>query len=164
MKKSQKNQINSENSPVYSVEKSDIIQQALDLLETQLRQKGQEFLSPKMTRNYLILKLAKEEREHFHVLYLDNQHRLIEDVRLFSGTLNASEVHPREVAKKALLLNAAAVIYAHNHPSGICEPSNSDIALTEKLKKALDLFSIQSLDHIIIGGTGYYSFAENGFI
>jgi DNA repair protein RadC len=100
----------------------------------------------------------------FACLFLDNQNRIIQLVELFRGTIDAASIYPREVAKQALQQNAAAVIFAHNHPSGISEPSIDDKHITEKLKQALGLFDIRVLDHFIIGDGDPYSFAEHGLI
>jgi DNA repair protein RadC len=100
----------------------------------------------------------------FACLFLDNQNRVIQLIELFRGTIDSTSVYPREVAKQALHHNAAAVIFAHNHPSGIAEPSLADKHITEKLKQALALFDIRVLDHFIIGDGQPYSFAEHGLI
>lgn len=122
------------------------------------------FTTPDIVKNYLILTLALEEREHFHVLFLNNQHKLLLDVRLFSGTIDGASVYPREVVKQALQCNAAAVILAHNHPSGICVPSEADKSITAKIRQALTTVDIRILDHIIVGHMETYSFAEQGLL
>jgi len=122
------------------------------------------FTAPEIVKNYLTLSLALEEREHFHVLFLNNQHKLLLDDRLFSGTIDGASVYPREVVKRALQCNAAAVIIAHNHPSGICIPSEADKSITDKLKQALSTIDIRILDHIIVGHMETYSFAEHGVL
>ncbi len=104
------------------------------------------------------------EREEFRVLYLDNQNQLIAHETLFSGTINRTEVHPREVVKRALHFNAAAVILAHNHPSGETTPSQADKALTQRLTQVLQLVDIRVPDHLIVGGRQIYSFAEHGLL
>ena len=114
-------------------------------------------------KNFLKQALAYEEREHFAVMFLDNKHALIKFEILFSGTIDSASVHPREVVKRALELNAAAVVLSHNHPSGNTEPSQADIQITDKLKTALDTVDIRILDHIIVGN-GCASFAERGSI
>jgi len=119
------------------------------------------FTAPDIVKNYLTLALALEEREHFHVLFLNNQHQLLVDARLFSGTIDGASVYPREVVKQALQCNAAAVILAHNHPSGVCVPSEADKGITAKLKQALTTVDIRILDHIIVGHMETYSFAEH---
>lgn len=126
--------------------------------------RGNVLTSPDATRAYLSAQLRGYSYEVFACLFLDNQHRIIELEELFRGTLNSASVYPREVVKKALYHNAAAVIFAHNHPSGVNEPSQADKNITEKLKQALGLFDIQVLDHFIIGDNRPYSFAEYGLI
>ena len=110
---------------------------------------------------FLLTELQHEEREVFMVLFLDNQHRLIKKERLFLGTINVSAVYPREIIKEALYCNAAALILAHNHPSGITEPSYSDQLITKKIQESAELMEIRVLDHLIVGKTDCYSFAEN---
>jgi DNA repair protein RadC len=100
----------------------------------------------------------------FAVLFLDNQHRLIEYVELFRGTIDAAAVYPREVVKETLSRNAAAVIFAHNHPSGSVEASQADRMLTDRLKQALALVDVRVLDHIIVAGNATVSFAERGWL
>ena len=114
--------------------------------------------------NFLRLQLESEEREVFAVLFLDNQHRLVEYNRMFFGSINGVIVSPREVVKEALKQNAAAVIFAHNHPSGIAEPSQADRTITEKLQTALALVDVKVLDHVVIGHGQTISFAERGWI
>ncbi|EMP5336931.1 DNA repair protein RadC [Citrobacter freundii] len=140
------------------------IRRAIKLLEKQLREPGVPFLSTSATRDWLRLKLAGQERELFPVMYLDNQHRLITHETLFSGTINCTSVYPREVVKSALKHNAAAVIVAHNHPSGLAEPGEADRKITERLKQALDLVDIRLLDHLVVGGMDIVSFAERGWL
>ncbi len=120
--------------------------------------------SPEATRAYLSAQLRGYSYEVFACLFLDNKHRIIKLEELFRGTIDGASVYPREVAKRALHHNAAAVIFAHNHPSGIAEPSQADRLITDKLKQALNLFDIRVLDHFIIGDGVPFSFAEHGFI
>lgn len=141
-----------------------IVQQALDILERDLKVKGAALTSPQSVRNLLRLKLEGLEAEVFAVLFLDNQHRLIEYRAMFYGTIDSASVYPREVVKAALYNNAAACILAHNHPSGISEPSQSDLALTRKLKEALALVDIRVLDHLVVGQREITSFAERGLL
>lgn len=108
--------------------------------------------------------LCDEEREHFVVLFLSSSHCLIAKEVMFSGSINSSSVWPREVVKRALELNAAAVIISHNHPSGEVEPSDSDIQLTSRIKDALELVSVTLLDHIIVGAGKHLSFGERGLL
>lgn len=140
------------------------LRRALNILERQLREPGTAFTSASATRDWLRLQLAGEEREVFMVLFLDNQNRLIAHEILFTGTVSHTEVHPREVVKAALKHNAAAVIVAHNHPSGLAEPSQADRRLTERLKQVLDLVDIRLLDHLVVGGMEITSFTERGWL
>lgn len=126
--------------------------------------RGTAFTSPTVVKEYLTAKLAGFDVEVFAVLFLDSQHRLIEYVEMFQGTLNQASVYPREVAKAALYHHAAAVIVSHNHPSGNPEPSAADIALTTHLKKALALLDVRMLDHVIVAGQETVSFAERGLL
>ncbi|MDD5266411.1 MAG: DNA repair protein RadC [Methylococcales bacterium] len=127
-------------------------------------QRGSALTSPEITRAYLSAQLRGYSYEVFACLFLDNQHRVIKLDELFRGTIDGASVYPREVVKQALYHNAAAVIFAHNHPSGITEPSLADKQITEKLKQALTLFDIRVLDHFIIGDGEPYSFAEHGYL
>lgn len=120
--------------------------------------------SPDAVRDYLRLLLASRECEVFVVLFLDSQHRLIAADELFRGTLAQTSVYPREIVKAALANNAAAVIFAHNHPSGVAEPSRADELLTESLKAALALVDVHTLDHFVVAGAQIVSFAERGLI
>lgn len=141
------------------------ISSAISILENRARYTpGQMMLNPSHTRDYLRLKLSEKEHEVFFVIFLDNQHRLIKSEEMFQGTIDGASVYPREVAKVALECNAAAVILAHNHPSGVSEPSQADMRITEKLKSALLLLDIRILDHMIVGDTDVLSFAEKGLL
>ncbi len=122
------------------------------------------FTQPDHVKQYLLSQLQHQEREVFAVLLLDSQHQLIDYQELFFGTINAASVYPREVVKMALSHNAAAVILAHNHPSGITEPSRADHHITRELIKALKTVDINVLDHFIIGDNTMLSFAEQGWI
>ncbi|MEG6991847.1 DNA repair protein RadC, partial [Pseudomonas aeruginosa] len=130
----------------------------------QKMQRGTEFSSPAVVKEYLRTKLAGFEHEVFAVLFLDTRHRLIEYVEMFRGSIDSAEVHPREVVKEALQHNAAAVIFAHNHPSGNPEPSAADRALTQRLKEALALVEVRTLDHVIVAGDRTTAFAECGLL
>ena len=140
------------------------IRRAINLLEKYLRQPGISFTSSSAARDWLRLQLAGQEREVFMVLYLDNQHCLLESETLFAGSVNHVHVHPREVVKSALRFNAAAVVLAHNHPSGDPEPSKADRQMTDKLKEVLGLVDVKTLDHLVVGQDGIVSFAERGWI
>lgn len=126
--------------------------------------RGETLLDPAKTRRFLKSRLRGYQQEVFACLFLDNQHRVIKFEELFKGTIDGASVYPREVVKKALALNAAAVILAHNHPSGLAEPSQADLRITEKLKAALLLVDIRVLDHMIIGDGEVMSFAEAGIL
>ena len=126
--------------------------------------RGRVIGSPDETRAYLVGQLAHEPAEIFAVLYLDNRHRIIEFNKHFTGTIDGCSVHPREIVKRALELNAAAAILSHQHPSGNPEPSQADQRITTRLKEALALVDVRVLDHIIIGGTDTVSFAESGLL
>jgi len=120
--------------------------------------------SPLLVRDYLKLKLGDRPYEVFVAIFLDAQNRVIADEELFRGTLTQTSVYPREVVKTALKHNAAAAIFAHNHPSGLAEPSHADEALTRALKQSLALVDVKVLDHFIIGGSAAMSFAERGLL
>ncbi len=130
----------------------------------EILQRGNALTSPDITRAYLSAQLRGYSYEVFACLFLDNQHRVIQWEELFRGTIDGASVYPREVAKRALYHHAAAVIFAHNHPSGINEPSQADRLITDRLKQALALFEIRVLDHFIVGDGQPYSFAEHGLI
>ena len=121
-------------------------------------------LSPSLTREFLQSQLTGEEREIFMAIFLDNQNRVLKHCRLFSGTINQVEVHPREIVREAIKVNAAPVILAHNHPSGSAEPSNADRIITERVVKSCQVMDIRGLDHLVIGRGEYVSFAERGWI
>lgn len=140
------------------------IREALTLLECQLREPGASFTSSNAVRDWLRLNLATLEREEFTALFLDNQHRLIAHETLFTGTINHTQVHPREVVKAGLKHNCAAVIVAHSHPSGEAEPSQADRKITERLRAALELVEIRLLDHLVVGGMEIISFSERGWL
>jgi len=126
--------------------------------------RGNALNSPRLVRDYLQLLLGSRQQEVFLVLFLDTQHRVIASEELFHGTLSQASVYPREVVKRALELNTAAVILAHNHPSGVAEPSQSDQLLTSALKQALAMVDVRVLDHIIVVQGRTMSFAEKGLI
>jgi DNA repair protein RadC len=125
---------------------------------------GDALNSPRAVREFLQLLLRARPQEVFVALFLDAQHRVIASEELFKGTLTQTSVYPREVVKRALHHNAAAVIFAHNHPSGVAEPSQSDQLLTDALKQALALVDVRVLDHFIVAGVGCLSFAEKGLL
>ncbi|RJX72406.1 JAB domain-containing protein [Vibrio sinensis] len=126
--------------------------------------RGDALTSPEQTKLYLSSRLRDRQREAFYVLFLDNQHRVIKDEILFEGTIDSASVYPREVVKRSLEHNAAALILAHNHPSGVAEPSQSDRRITRRLCDALALVDISILDHFVIGDGEVVSFAERGWL
>ena len=127
-------------------------------------QHGDALNSPRAVRDYLRLLLGGRQQEVFLALFLDTQHRVIAAEELFHGTLSQTSVYPREVVKRALAHNAAAIILAHNHPSGVAEPSQADQLLTTALKQALGLVDVRVLDHFVVAGGQTLSFAEKGLI
>lgn len=140
------------------------IYRALKLLESRLREPGHGLDSPDAVRQFLAIRLAREEREIFTALWLDVQNKLITADDLFFGTLTQTAVYPREVVKRGLLLNAASVIFAHNHPSGNQSPSRADLELTCTLKNTLSLVDIRVLDHFVVAGIETISLAEIGLL
>ena len=140
-----------------------IIESALSILATRIKQPDTYITSPNDTRAFLKLKLSEIEHEVFAVLFLDTRHGVIKFEKMFRGTIDGSSVHPREVVKEALACNAAAVIFTHNHPSGVAEPSLADQQITKRLKDSLALVDIRVLDHIIVAND-IVSFAERGML
>jgi len=143
------------------------LQAALELSRRALKEEMSSrdaLSSPGAVRDYLRLSLSGREHEVFVALLLDAQHRVIACEEMFRGTLTQTSVYPREVVKCALRHNAAAVIFAHNHPSGVAEPSHADEILTRSLKAALTLVDVQVLDHFIVAGSRTMSFAERGLL
>ena len=130
-------------------------------LQEQMRERD-TLTSPQAVRDYLKLKLGSLQREVFLVLFLDAQNRVVATEELFAGTLTQTSVYPRELVKRALHHNAAAVIFAHNHPSGVAEPGGADELLTKALKEALALMDVRVLDHFVVAGNASVSFAERG--
>ena len=125
---------------------------------------GTVLTSPGAVRDYLLLQLRNLEHEVFLCLWLDSQHRVIATAEAFRGSLTQTSVYPREIVKAALVVNAAAVIFAHNHPSGVAQPSHADELLTRQLKDALSLVEVKVLDHFIVAGNQTLSFAERGLL
>lgn len=144
-----------------------LLQAALEISRRQVYETlGREDVlsSPEHVRHYLSLHLTGLQHEVFAALFLDNRHRVIEYQELFSGTIDSAAVYPREVVKRCLRCNAAAVIFAHNHPSGVAEPSDTDVRLTRKLSDALALVDVRVLDHLVIGQGVQTSLAERGLM
>ncbi|HHX8370337.1 TPA: RadC family protein [Vibrio alginolyticus] len=143
-------------------ELNELLERAAEALAVKYKREG-TFTNSTNVKEYLKLKLGAHDREVFAVMFLDNQHQLISFEELFFGTIDAASIYPREVLKTALNHNAAAVIFAHNHPSGIAEPSQADKRITQRLIEALKLVDIRVLDHIVVG-EDCVSFAEKGLI
>ena len=141
----------------------EVLTEARSLLYDTLQTKV-SLSSPRAVREYLSMKLASLEHEVFHCLFLDSQNRLIASEDLFQGTIDGAAVYPREVVKKVLHHNSSSVIIAHNHPSGVAEPSQADHRITERLQKALALIDVRILDHLVIGEGTSVSFAEQGWL
>ena len=150
-------------SELNDVEKQSLMTLALALLAEQ-HQPGEALSSPEQTRRYLRIRLADRKNEVFGCLFLDNRHRIIEVSELFQGTIDGASIHPRVVVQKALELNAAAMLFFHNHPSGVAEPSNADEAITRRLKEALALVDVRVLDHFVVTAGESVSFAERGLL
>ena len=144
-------------------EKTSVIDLAIQVLEFE-HQPGKSITSPDATKKLLRLRLADCKNEVFGVLLLDTKNRLIAMEELFNGTLDGAAVYPRVVVQKALERNAAAVTFFHNHPSGDPEPSQADQVITKRLKEALSLIDVRTLDHIVLGKQGSVSMAERGLI
>jgi DNA repair protein RadC len=143
------------------------LQAALEMTRRHLGQpleQGDSITDPSQARRYIHARLRDYPYEVFACLLLDNRHRVLRFTELFRGTINGASVHAREVVKTALQYNAAAVILAHNHPSGVAEPSAADRQLTDRLTQALELVDIRVLDHLVVGDTCCVSFAERGLI
>lgn len=141
----------------------EVIERALAILASRLKS-GAALTSPSAVREYLRLALGRREHEVFACIWLDAQHRVLALEEPFRGTLTQTSVYPREIVKAALRHNAAAVIFAHNHPSGVAQPSQADELLTRNLKEALALVEVRVLDHFVVAGTHAISFAERGLI
>jgi DNA repair protein RadC len=144
-----------------------VLKAALELARRHFREAlrlGPALAAPEATRAFLLAQLRDRPYEVFCCLYLDNRHRLIVFEELFRGTIDRAGVHPREVLRQTLSHNAAAVIFAHNHPSGVLEPSQADELITRRLKEALALIDVRVLDHFIIGEGTCFSFAEHGLL
>lgn len=140
-----------------------VVEVARDIAGRRTR-RGDAMSEPAIAMQFFQDKLAGLEREIFAASFLDTRHRLIEYQELFQGTIDGAEVHPREVARRALAVNAAAVIVAHNHPSGVAEPSAADRAVTCRLKQALALIDVRLLDHIVVAGGSTVSMAGKGLV
>jgi DNA repair protein RadC len=140
-----------------------VIAQAIAILERRYV-RGAALTSSEKVKDFLRLRLGEYEHEAFVVIHLDNQHRVLEVEEMFQGTIDGASVYPREVVKSCLRKNAAAVIFAHNHPSGVCEPSEADRRITSQLKTALGTVDIRVLDHIVVSAADAVSFSERGLM
>ena len=140
---------------------SDLVAAAKAHLSRRVR-RGTALTSPRLVRDFLATKLGNRDCEYFCLIAVDTRHRYIDFVELFRGTIDGASVHPREVVKLALDLGAASVILAHNHPSGVAEPSRADELITTRLKDALALIDVRVLDHLIVAGSDVVSLAERG--
>ncbi|MCC5857223.1 MAG: DNA repair protein RadC [Ectothiorhodospiraceae bacterium] len=143
------------------------LQAVLEMAQRHLQhalERGEALTSPDLTRRFLAARLRHRPHEVFACLFLDNRHRVLRFDELFRGTIDAASVYPREVVKQALACNAAAVILAHNHPSGVAEPSHADRRITRRLQDALALVDIRVLDHLVVGDGEMVSFAERGLL
>jgi len=144
-------------------EKEAVIKLALSVLAERHRA-GRVLSSPEQTRDFLRLKLIDRKFEVFGALFLDNRHRVIRVAEMFQGTIDGASVHPRVVVQRALELNAAAIVFFHNHPSGVAEPSHADEAITRRLRDALALVDVRVLDHFVVAAGESVSFSERGLI
>jgi DNA repair protein RadC len=150
-------------SNLNEVEKQSVIALAMKVLAIKHRA-GRSLTKPDETRSFLLLRLADCRNEVFGCLFLDNRNRIIAVRELFQGTIDGASVYPRVVVQRALELNAAAIVFFHNHPSGVAEPSNADEAITRRLKAALGLVDIRVLDHFVVSAGESVSFAERGLL
>ncbi|MEZ5586273.1 MAG: DNA repair protein RadC [Sedimenticolaceae bacterium] len=141
-----------------------IIAHALEILTRRLKRPEAHITRPDDAKDLVKLRLAEHKAEVFAVLFLDNRHGVLAFEEMFRGTIDGASVHPREVVRRALHHNAAAVILSHNHPSGVAEPSQADQAITTRLRDALALIDVRTLDHLVVGSSGVVSFAERGLI
>lgn len=144
-------------------EQASVLALALDITRARYR-RGNVLSRPEDVGAFLVMELAKYRNETFAIIFLDQRLRVIHFEELFHGTLDAAAVHPRVVVQRTLEVNAGALIFAHNHPSGIAEPSGHDQVLTKRLKEALALIDVRVIDHIIVGGGTWYSFVEKGLL
>ena len=142
---------------------TEVLSWAQSILEARFH-RSNYLTSPNLVRDYLVSQLAHEEREVFGIILLDSQHGVLRFERLFYGTIDSASVYPREVLKRALAHNAAALILTHNHPSGVAEPSQADLQLTRRLRESLALLDIRVLDHLVIGDGDPVSMAERGLL
>lgn len=150
-------------SELNDAERQSVVTLAMKLLSIKHRA-GKTLSSPAETRDFLRLRLAEYRNEVFGCLFLDNRHRIIAVRELFQGTIDGASVHPRVVVQHAMEVNAAAMVFFHNHPSGVAEPSRADEMLTRRLKEALALVDVRVLDHFVVSADESVSFAERGLL
>lgn len=141
----------------------DVLAAAEGILRTKLERQG-SIGNPSDASDFLCMRLGALLHEEFHVLWLDNRHRILDCQKLFTGTVDGASVHPREVVRAALNINACAAVLAHNHPSGVAEPSAADRSITRELSEALRLVGVRILDHIVVGAGSCVSMAERGLL
>ena len=149
--------------PDAGIGKDRVLRVAEAILRARMQRAG-NIADPSEAADFFRMRLSHLPHEEFHVLFLDNRHRIVACELMFRGTIDGAEVHPRVIAQRALILNAAAVLLSHNHPSGNPEPSAADQALTQRLREALGLVDVRVLDHVIVAGNATASFAERGLI
>ncbi len=153
----------SEDREAQRVEEQGIVEQAFAILSKR-HQQGQILTRPEATKEFLRLKLGEEPNEVFGCIFLDNRHGVIAVEDLFFGTIDGASIHPRVIVQKALTHNAAAILAYHNHPSGVAEPSQADIRITQRIKDALALVDVRVLDHLVVSVGECTSFAERGLL
>ncbi len=146
-----------------SIAESDVLAAAEEILKSRLERLG-TIERPADAFNFFRARIGHLRHEEFHTLWLDNRHRVLATDKLFSGTLDGTAVYPREVVRRALEINAAAVVLAHNHPSGVAEPSESDRRITAELREALSLVGVRVLDHLVVGAGASVSMSERGLM
>lgn len=146
-----------------TITEQDILSAAETLLRAKLERRG-SISNPQDAGDFLRMRLGALLHEEFHVLWLDNRHRILDCQKLFTGTVDGASVHPREVVRAALAINASAVVLAHNHPSGVAEPSGADRSITQELIAALRLVDVRVLDHLVIGAGEVVSMAARGLL
>lgn len=161
----------SESPAIYAVdstsvreEEDRVIEKALSILNGRIKKPDAMMNNPEIAANYLRLTIGGLEHEVFHVLFMNDHHSVLASETMFTGTINETAVYVREIVKRALYHNAASLILAHNHPSGISSPSKSDIQLTKRVKDAMELINVSVIDHIIVGDDNASSFAQLGLI
>ncbi|MEW5836021.1 MAG: DNA repair protein RadC [Pseudomonadota bacterium] len=142
---------------------ADVLAAAESILKAKLEREG-DISNPRDASDFLRMRLGALLHEEFHILWLDNRHRILSCQKLFTGTIDGASVHPREVVRAALNINACAAILAHNHPSGVPEPSTADRSITKELVDALKLVGVRILDHIVVGAGSCVSMAERGLL